>query len=165
MTMCQLEREGVKALIDAAVGSGTSVKVGKDGLWSHANPINVSARARSPSTVNVSTIRAAEDRCKSILEERTVIVRRACRLRLYVAMLLGADLEGAHSFAEASVRRIMIHDFQTAQQIDLGDEVATATNRMEFLLDTAETRLRDAALCGYVLWCESLNLLYTHCNR
>lgn len=37
----------------------------------------------------------------------------------------------------------------TALKIDMGDEVATANNKMEFLLDKAEARLRDTALCGW----------------
>ena len=36
-----------------------------------------------------------------------------------------------------------------ATQIDMGDEVATANNKMEFLLDKAEARIRDTALCGW----------------
>ncbi len=31
------------------------------------------------------------------------------------------------------------------------DIIAQANDRIEFLLDTAEMRLREAALCGYVL--------------
>lgn len=37
----------------------------------------------------------------------------------------------------------------TALKIDMGDDVATANNKMEFLLDKAEARLRDTALCGW----------------
>ena len=40
-------------------------------------------------------------------------------------------------------------NFNTALKIDMGDDVATANNKMEFLLDKAEARLRDTALCGW----------------
>jgi hypothetical protein len=45
----------------------------------------------------------------------------------------------------------MINDFDTATLIDMNDVVATANNKMEFLLDKAEARLRDTALCGWGL--------------
>lgn len=40
-------------------------------------------------------------------------------------------------------------DFATAQSISLDNEVRTANNRIEYLLDMAEKRIRDAALCGW----------------
>jgi hypothetical protein len=44
---------------------------------------------------------------------------------------------------------VLDDDLRAAAQIEQVDEVSTASNRIEFLLDTAETRLRDAALCGW----------------
>jgi hypothetical protein len=85
----------------------------------------------------------------TVLDEREVIVRRAFRLRAYIGALYGARLDGPHQFGDSAVRHIMIKDFDTATQIDMGDDVATANNKMEFLLDKAEARLRDTALCGW----------------
>ena len=85
----------------------------------------------------------------SVAAERMIIVRRAARLRLYVAALLGEGLEGYHSFGETEVAELMGRDFVSAQRIDHGDDVLTANNRIEFLLDTAEMRIRDSALCGW----------------
>jgi hypothetical protein len=53
----------------------------------------------------------------SILEEREVIIRRACRLRAYVGALYGALLEGSHTFNETAARHVMIKDFDTATQV------------------------------------------------
>ena len=44
-------------------------------------------------------------------------------------------------------------NFNVALKIDMGDDVATANNKMEFLLDKAEARLRDTALCGWYVDC------------
>ena len=85
----------------------------------------------------------------SVLGEREVIVRRACRFRAYIGALYGAKLEGVHHLNNSEVQHMMIKDFDTALQIDMGDEVATANNKMEFLLDKAESRLRDTAICGW----------------
>ena len=85
----------------------------------------------------------------TVLDEREVIVRRAFRLRAYIGALYGARLDGPHQYGDSAVRHIMIKDFDTATQIDMGDDVATANNKMEFLLDKAEARLRDTALCGW----------------
>ena len=84
-----------------------------------------------------------------LLREREVIVRRACRFRAYIGALYGAKLEGVHHLNNSEVQHMMIKDFDTALQIDMGDEVATANNKMEFLLDKAESRLRDTAICGW----------------
>ncbi len=43
----------------------------------------------------------------------------------------------------------MKRDFLLAQHIQHDTDVATANNRIEFYLDTAETRIRDAILCGW----------------
>jgi hypothetical protein len=47
-------------------------------------------------------------------------------------------LDGPHNYGDSQVRHLMINDFDTATQIDMNDVVATANNKMEFLLDKAE---------------------------
>lgn len=58
-------------------------------------------------------------------------------------------LKGSHEFSEKSVQAILAEDFKKCSTITLDNDVATANNRIEFLLDTAERRIRDAALCGW----------------
>jgi hypothetical protein len=77
------------------------------------------------------------------------ITVRLCRLRLYSAALLGAGLVGAHRFTRESVLQVIEKDLQRAHSIVQESAVLTALNRVEFLLDTAEKRLRDAAICGW----------------
>ena len=85
----------------------------------------------------------------SIYKEMTVLVRRNLRLRLYMAALLGAGLKGGHSFTDIEIRSLLEKDFKKGQNIELDNDVATANNRIEYLLDTAEQRVRDTALCGW----------------
>jgi hypothetical protein len=58
----------------------------------------------------------------------------------------------------------MINDFDTATQIDMNDAVATANNKMEFLLDKAEARLRDTALCGWGLQDDRYSMMMVTIN-
>jgi hypothetical protein len=84
-----------------------------------------------------------------IMEEKSVIMRRVCRLRLYISMLLGESINGEHDFSEELINQIMINDFKTSLFIQHDDEISTASNRVEYLIDTAEKRCRDAALRGW----------------
>ena len=86
-----------------------------------------------------------QDRDPSIYKEMTVLVRRNLRLRLYMAALLGAGLKGD----DTDIRSLLEKDFKKGQNIELDNDVATANNRIEYLLDTAEQRVRDTALCGW----------------
>ena len=86
---------------------------------------------------------------EQVLAEKAVLLRRDCRLRLYTAALLGVGLQGNHDFTEGAVKRIMLNDLQRATRITQDTEVLTANNRIEFVLDTAEKRIRDAVLCGW----------------
>lgn len=81
--------------------------------------------------------------------EKRIVYRQICRLKLYMAALVGVGLHGVHNFQEKEVRAIMESDFHKAQSIKLENEVATTNNRIEYLLDVAEKRIRDAALCGW----------------
>lgn len=74
---------------------------------------------------------------------------RVVRLRLYTASLFGVGLRGGHGFTVEEVRAVIDADVKRAQSIVLGNDVATAVNRVEFLLDVAEKRIRDAAICGW----------------
>ena len=47
------------------------------------------------------------------------------------------------------INRVLDLDFRKAKFITNEDEVSQANDRIEFLLDTAEMRLREAALCGW----------------
>lgn len=84
-----------------------------------------------------------------VVLEKSIIVRRECRLRLYMAALFGVGLSGSHNFEEASIRAIMQKDFNRSLLIKHESDVQTANNRIEYFLDTAEKRIRDAVLCGW----------------
>ena len=73
---------------------------------------------------------------------------RACRFRLYIATLLAAEIQGRHEYDLEEIRRVLNRDFNVAKCIEAKDDV-TANDRVEFLLDVAEMRLREAALCGW----------------
>ena len=100
------------------------------------------------------TIKALQDQYKrrneeSVHAEITILVRRNLRIRLYIAALLGMSLKGDHSFFESEIQKLLREDFQNCRKIELESEVSTANNRIEYLLDMAEHRLRDTALCGW----------------
>lgn len=86
---------------------------------------------------------------RGALKEKAVLLRRDCRLRVYMAALFGIGLKGNHDFQDEEVRAIMMRDFKISRNIKQETEVATANNRIEFYLDTAEKRIRDAVLCGW----------------
>jgi hypothetical protein len=86
---------------------------------------------------------------RTVCSEKMLLLRRDCRLRLYMAALFGVGLQGEHSFLDEEIRAIMDRDFKESQKIQMATEIATANNRIEFYLDTAETRIRDAVLCGW----------------
>ena len=67
----------------------------------------------------------------------------------YPGALLASGLEGPHAFGDAEVRHVLINDIGVSENIEQDGAVATANNRMEFLLDRAEARLRDVVLCSW----------------
>jgi hypothetical protein len=81
--------------------------------------------------------------------ELTIIARRLCRLRLYVATLIALELPIQHQFEINLLRSQLEKDIELSHHILLDNEVATARNRVEYLLDVAEKRIRDAALCAW----------------
>jgi hypothetical protein len=81
--------------------------------------------------------------------ELSILRRRVCRLRLYMAAMFGVSLSGLHSYQPEEVRKIMDVDFRRARRVEQSSDVATASNRIDYLLDMAEKRIRDAALCGW----------------
>jgi hypothetical protein len=102
----------------------------------------------SPHTMkpkNVTT-KAAQ---KQLNTQKQNVERRIIRLKLYISGLFGSNLKGIHNYEESEIRRIMFQDFHRAKIITLDNDVATANNRIEYLLDMAEMRIRDAALCGW----------------
>jgi hypothetical protein len=66
-----------------------------------------------------------------------------------MAALLGVGLSSVHNYDPSDVHRLMEGDFQRMAGISQDNEVSTANNRIEYLLDTAEKRIRDTALCGW----------------
>ena len=69
---------------------------------------------------------------------------------MYIGTLLGFGLEGTHNFEDETVEKIMERDFATAQKMGIGNGVDKETfDRINFLLDVAETRIRDTILCGW----------------
>lgn len=110
------------------------------------NSIALEARVRELDKY-IGTHNSTRD--KAALKEKSIILRRDCRLRVYMAALFGVGLQGSHNYVEAEVRAIMEKDFKMAQNIKQDNEVATANNRIEYYLDTAEKRIRDAVLCGW----------------
>ena len=72
-------------------------------------------------------------------------------MRLYMAALLGVELKGSadFNFTVKDAKRLLEQDCKKLLQINLDNEVATANNKIEFLLDKAEKHIRDAALCGW----------------
>lgn len=95
--------------------------------------------------LNLSNSEAIYDECHNY----DVVARRYCRLQLYSITLLLANLQGYHDYSEDEANRILNNDFSTLALIVQDDEISTANNKIEFLLDTAEVRLRDASLCGW----------------
>jgi hypothetical protein len=90
--------------------------------------------------------RNAEDR-----QDVYLLLRRALRLRLYQAALLSSNLSTSSLviFSEDAANDTVDKDIQSIHRIEQGDEVSTVNNQIEYLLDIAESRLRDAALCGW----------------
>ena len=86
---------------------------------------------------------------RAATKEKAILLRRDCRLRVYMAALFGVGLKGNHQFVDSEIRSIMEKDFKLSEKIKHETEVATANNRIEFYLDTAEKRIRDAVLCGW----------------
>jgi hypothetical protein len=74
---------------------------------------------------------------------------RAFRLRIYTAMLLAAQLKGRIAFDAVEIRAQLDKDFQIAHCINAGNEIDTANDRVEYLIDIAEMRLRELTLCGW----------------
>eukprot|EP01038_Epipyxis_sp_PR26KG_P006726 gene6726-9219_t len=86
---------------------------------------------------------------KDIRDEKNVLIRRVCRIRLYLAALLSVELIDGPDISEEAVRKHMDRDFKSYLGINLSNEVSTANSRIEFLLDSVETRIRDSALCSW----------------
>ena len=104
---------------------------------------------------HIQDLQATMSQCTTIEERATFqqqigkFMRRASRLRLYIANMLGANLKGKHDYNVESVTKVMEMDFLKAKRILGEDEVTKVNDRVEFLLDAAELRLREAALCGW----------------
>lgn len=60
-----------------------------------------------------------------------------------------SSLRGYHHYTEREITKIMEKDFDTAKMFEQDDAISTASNKIEFLLDSAEVRLRDTVVCGW----------------
>ncbi|RYH17794.1 hypothetical protein EON65_28135, partial [archaeon] len=85
-------------------------------------------------TINALDERMAKREDKNVTLERSILLRRVCRLRLYMAAMFGVGFQGIHNFKQDEVRAIMEADFKRAQKITQDSDVATANNRIEYLL-------------------------------
>lgn len=90
-----------------------------------------------------------ETRDEAYLHERAVLEARVCRLMMYVGALLGESVDIGHGFSDEDFNALFNRDMSAVFQINQENEIDTANNRIEFLLDAAEARLRDAALTGW----------------
>lgn len=124
---------------------------GDDGKQSgHVVVCAEACRAAAPKTaVAVDRRENIEISAKSMLCENVVMWRRVARVRLYIASLLGVGLDGDHGFRSDEIRALIKKDLQIAHSIQHENDVDTASNRIQFLLDTAEMRIRNTALCGW----------------
>ena len=78
------------------------------------------------------------------------------RVKLYIATLLSASLFGP-SYDEDDIKQVIAADRKEAQRLfESGTDDQMAKNTVSFLLDMAELRVRDYALCG---WSHQGNLL------
>ncbi len=96
------------------------------------------------------------DELKRADDEKVVLrlntaYRRIYRLRMYMAALLGVGLtaSGIADFSVKQAKRLLAQDKKKCQFIVLDSDIETVNNKIEFLLDGAEQKIRDAALCGW----------------
>ena len=79
--------------------------------------------------------------------------RKSSRIRVYIGIILGFGLEGSHNFKNEEIERLLQKDISTAQTIGVDDpgygEDKEAFDRINFLLDVAETRIRDTIFTGW----------------
>jgi len=134
------DHEDLPDTSDLSLGSATAADLDSD-------IITLTARLREIKSTLDSGISA---NFQEVYDNYTVVSSRCCRLQLYSVVLLLANLQGFHAFSEEEANRLLAHDFEILANIVQDDEISTANNRIEFLLDTAEVRLRDASLCGWV---------------
>jgi hypothetical protein len=85
-----------------------------------------------------------------VWKECSVVIRKNARLQAYMSCLVSFGLEDhRYEYNLETMKKIVAQDCERCKKIELNEEVATANNKIEFLLDKAEQRLRDAALCGW----------------
>ena len=111
--------------------------------WSTSNDFRIKLTEEKRCESKVTTTEAALNR----------LARKATRLRVYIATILGFELRSNHNYNEEVVKSLMLKDFLTAQRICVDDPDYGDTNKafdmIEYILDIAETRIRDSILCGW----------------
>lgn len=89
-----------------------------------------------------------------IENERIHLCLKRVRLLVYVATLLESSLRGPE-YDESSMKQMINFDYKAAERLyrfvgqEEHNEMDAARQMVNFLLETAEMRIRDTALCGW----------------
>lgn len=84
-----------------------------------------------------------------IKNELYITMRRICRLRLYIALLLGDIYPNPEMFKYETIMKLIQKDFIHSRLIKMDDDVDTTKNRIEYLIDSMESRIGDITLHGW----------------
>ena len=140
----------IAAFLDAQANEIESLEIIKSSSASSKKADEISlTKVVEPSSIS-RTINEMDS-----LRERAVLLRRACRFRLYEAVLLtlGPEIPG-QNINIADMESISYNDMMAAESIALNDAIETANSKIDFLMKVAENRLRDITLCGWDQWIE-----------
>jgi hypothetical protein len=66
-----------------------------------------------------------------------------------MALLLGDIYSNPGMFQENIIMKLIQKDFSNSRLITMGDDVETTKNRIEYLLDSMESRIGDLTLYGW----------------
>ena len=102
---------------------------------------------------NMSQLDDDDEIKQTMRDDRTVMLRRASRLRIYMAVIFGANfnvgqLPEADELSE-KLTLMVEKDRDAMMSIVLSDDVATNGNRLDYLLDISESRIRDLAISSW----------------
>lgn len=95
------------------------------------------------------TKKALKKKKKKLIYKYNQLSSRFLRTKVLLDVLLTSNLKGLHDFNEVSTRNLIEKDIQRASRIQLNSPIRTANCRIEYLIDIAEKRIRDASLCGW----------------
>lgn len=79
------------------------------------------------------------------------LIRRICRLRVYISVILGMsiNLKGSRDYSKEDMESLLLWDLNNTELFAKEDEVSTCCNQLDYLFDRAEMRLRDMTLTGW----------------